>query len=164
MSAADRIVVRTRSGAVRVVTRRTGLGLISTGRATATKRAKEPAPRAEVKPAPKTKATPKKPESAPKQEAAPVPPIVQPEPIPEPVTVPEAPKAYASKSMWADYARQLDVTVTENMTKRQIQAAANDRAESLARLSQPAREGGRLANPGDEPVTEAVTDAHPGIE
>ena len=85
------------------------------------------------------------------------------EPDPEPVAfVPEVPKSYASKATWADYARQLGATITDDMTKAEIQAAARDIADDPARLPQPAPEGGRLETPEDEPVAEEVTHADPG--
>lgn len=164
MSAADRTVVRTRDGQYRVMSRREAAGMISMGRAKLA-----PAPRQSpvravpVKREPVTVVTHERPAMEFRAERGPVHyPVmdtVQTDPEPEPVPfVPELPKSYASKSTWANYARTLGATITDAMTKAEIQAAARDVADDLARLPQPAPEGGRLETPEDEPVPEAGTD------
>ena len=179
MSAADRMVVRTRSGVYRSLPRRTALGLIAAGRVTL-----EPAP---VTP----QAAPVTPELEPVTPSAAVVPLA-----PEPTTItgtpdeiaatmdalapvgdaepdsipadipaeparelPPEPKPTARRGEWADYADSLGVEVTSAMTKREIQQAAEEAATSLANLPQPALTGGRLDTPEDEPVTDgSVTD------
>lgn len=162
MSAADRTVVRTRDGQYRVMSRREAAGMISTGRA---KLAPKP-PRLPVRPVP----VKREPVTVVRYDRpnlgfdpSPVTYYPQTDPEPEPVPyVPEAPKSYASKATWANYARALGATITDDMTKAEIQAAARDVADDLARLPQPAPEGGRLDTPEDEPVPEAGTNADPG--
>lgn len=80
-------------------------------------------------------------------------------PTVEAVPLPPEPKPSARRSDWAEYADSLGVEVTSAMTKREIQDAAADAAQSLTNLPQPALTGGRLETPEDEPVTEeSVTD------
>jgi hypothetical protein len=74
------------------------------------------------------------------------------------VELPPEPKATARRSEWAEYADSLGVEVTSAMTKRDIQQAAEEAAMSLANLPQPARTGGRLETPEDEPAAETVAD------
>jgi hypothetical protein len=74
------------------------------------------------------------------------------------VELPPEPKATARRAEWATYADSLGVEVTSAMTKNQIRDAAQDAAQSLDRLPQPARTGGRLETPEDEPATERVAD------
>lgn len=69
------------------------------------------------------------------------------------VELPAEPKATARRAEWAAYAHSLGVEVTSAMTKNQIRDAAQDAAQSLDRLPQPARTGGRLETPEDEPAT-----------
>ena len=161
MSAADRMVVRTLDGTYRSVPRRQGLGMIAAGRA-------QHAPA----------------EAAPEAPAAPdlYPPemfegteVFQPDVPDEPlegqidlepdepttyvVDLPEEPRGNASRQEWATYAVSLGVEVSDDMTRNKIRDAAQDAAQSLARLPQPALTGGRLETPEDEPVTEgSVTD------
>lgn len=168
MSAADRTVVRTRDGQYRVMSRREAAGMISMGRAKlAPAPRRSPARTVSVEREPVTVVTHERPSLAFRAERGPVHyPImdtVQADPEPDPVSfVPEVPKSYASKATWADYARHLGATLTDDMTKAEIQAAARDIADDPARLPQPALEGGRLETPEDEPVTEEVTHADPG--
>lgn len=75
------------------------------------------------------------------------------------VPLPPEPKPSARRGEWADYAGSLGVEVTSAMTKREIQTAAQEAAQSLSNLPQPALPGGRLDTPEDEPVTDgSVTD------
>lgn len=75
------------------------------------------------------------------------------------VPLPPEPKPSARRGEWADYADSLGVEVTSAMTKREIQQAAEEAAQSLSNLPQPALPGGRLDTPEDEPVTDgSVTD------
>lgn len=75
------------------------------------------------------------------------------------VPLPPEPKPSARRGEWADYADSLGVEVTSSMTKREIQTAAEEAAQSLSNLPQPALSGGRLDTPEDEPVTDgSVTD------
>lgn len=168
MSAADRTVVRTRDGQYRVMSRRAAAGMISMGRAKLA-----PAPRQSpvravpVKREPVTVVTHERPSLEFRAERGPVhyPIMDTVQTDPEPVSVafvPEVPKSYASKSTWSAYARALGATITDDMTKAEIQAAAHAVADDPAHLPQPAREGGRLETPEDEPVTEEVTHADPG--
>jgi hypothetical protein len=181
MSAADRMVVRTRSGAYRSLPRRTALGLIAAGRVTL-----DPAP---VTPqaAPVTAVVPPTPADGehealaatvtepvtitgtPDEIAATMDALApvrdaEPDPIPadipaEPVReLPPEPKSTARRGEWADYANSLGVEVTSAMTKREIQQAAEEAATSFANLPQPALTGGRLDTPEDEPATETVAD------
>jgi hypothetical protein len=72
---------------------------------------------------------------------------------------PAEPRGNAGRDEWAQYARDLGVEVTDGMGRNRIRDAAQDAAQSLARLPQPALTGGRLETPEDEPVTEeSVTD------
>lgn len=162
MSAADRTVVRTRDGQYRVMSRREAAGMISMGRAKlAPAPRRSPARTVSVKREPVTVVTHERPSLAFRAERGPVhyPIMDTVQTDPEPVAfIPEMPKVYASKATWADYARHLGATITDDMTKAEIQAAARDIADDPARLPQPAREGGRLETPEDEPVPEAGTD------
>lgn len=161
MSAADRTVVRTRDGQYRVMSRRAAAGMISMGRAKLAPPRRSPARAVTVKREPVTVVRYDRPHLG--FDPSPVIYHPQTEPDPEPVSfVPEVPKSYASKATWADYARHLGATLTDDMTKAEIQAAARDIADDPARLPQPAPEGGRLETPEDEPVTEEVTHADPG--
>jgi hypothetical protein len=74
------------------------------------------------------------------------------------VPLPPEPKPTARRGEWADYAGSLGVEVTSSMTKRQIQTAAEEAAQSLSNLPQPALTGGRLETPEDEPAAETVAD------
>lgn len=222
MSAADRMVVRTRDGSYRSFPRRTALGLISRGQATA---ATADAP-ARVDPAPAA-VDPLGPHGDEYQEpqawygidvidpphlhfqtvteprshgdeyqekrdqlltdmaAALDVPVEVLTPIEDGVNhwsaaddsaemaaalgisdMPTEPRGNASRQEWADYASDLGVIVTDGMTRNKIRDAAQDAAQSLARLPQPALPGGRLETPEDEPVTEeSVTDDEdPGTE
>jgi hypothetical protein len=185
MSAADRMVVRTRSGAYRSLPRRTALGLLAAGRVTL-----EPAPvtpqAAPVTPEPEpvtpsTAVVPPNPydleifgptadeldadDSASSADdvgdgswSAERGPIVYDVPEPTARELPPEPKPTARRADWAAYADSLGVEVTSAMTKREIQQAAEEAATSLANLPQPARTGGRLETPEDEPATETVAD------
>lgn len=77
----------------------------------------------------------------------------------------EQPKGNAGRAAWAEYASVVGVPVTDEMGRNEIRDAVVAKMES-DRMSQPAFsefEGGRLATPEDEPVTEsAVTHADPG--
>lgn len=190
MSAADRMVVRTRSGAYKSLPRRTALGLIAAGRVTP-----EPAP---VTPqaAPVTAVVPPAQHddehqalaamttepvtitgtpdeiAATMDALAPVGDVDQVTPklqyvsssldadVPtvEAVPLPPEPKPTARRGEWADYADSLGVQVTSDMTKREIQQAAQEAATSLTNLPQPALTGGRLETPEDEPAAETVAD------
>jgi len=80
-------------------------------------------------------------------------------PTVEAVPLPPEPKPSALRGVWAEYADSLGVEVTSTMTKREIQQAAEEAAQSLSNLPQPALTGGRLETPEDEPVTDgSVTD------
>lgn len=162
MSAADRTVVRTRDGQYRVMSRRAAAGMISMGRAKlAPAPRRSPARAVSVKREPVTVVAYDRPHLG--FDPSPVTYYPQTDPEPEPVPyVPEMPKSYASKATWANYARSLGATITDDMTKAEIQAAARDIADDPARLPQPAPEGGRLETPEDEPVAEEVTHADPG--
>lgn len=97
-------------------------------------------------------------------------PITYPVPVAEPaqvdvptveaVELPAPPRGNAGRRQWAEYAQEhLGLEVTSSMTRNEIRDAALERLESLARLPQPALEGGRLDTPEDEPVTDgSVTD------
>lgn len=74
------------------------------------------------------------------------------------VPLPPEPKPSARRGEWADYADSLGVEVTSAMTKREIQTAAEEAAQSLTNLPQPALTGGRLETPEDEPAAETVAD------
>lgn len=74
------------------------------------------------------------------------------------VPLPPEPKPSARRGEWADYADSLGVEVTSDMTKRAIQQAAEEAAQSLTNLPQPALTGGRLETPEDEPATKTVAD------
>jgi len=77
----------------------------------------------------------------------------------------EQPKGNAGRAAWAQYAGVVGVPVDDEMGRNEIRDAVVAKLES-DRMSQPAFsefEGGRLATPEDEPVTEsAVTHADPG--
>ncbi len=74
------------------------------------------------------------------------------------VPLPPEPKPSARRDVWAEYAGSLGVEVTSDMTKRDIQTAAEEAAQSLSNLPQPALPGGRLETPEDEPAAETVAD------
>lgn len=183
MSAADdRMAVRTPSG-YRSLPRRAALGMIATGRATAVTR---PVRRAGA-PVGGRWVTTDVPRGAAMNETTGE--VTAPgESLPEAVSVPHPvdevvtelvdevdgdasandvddvagvvePRGNASRAAWVDYAASVGVVVLDDMTRNDIRDAVKS-----VRMSQPAREGGRLANPGDEPVTKVVTSAHPGIE
>lgn len=157
MSAADRMVVRTRDGAYKSVPRRTGLGMISRGHAQVAPDGDAPAPTIEA---------PDEPHNDEYQAAA----VTEPDaatPNPtgtseqdEPaLDLPAEPRGNASRQEWAEYAVSLGVEVTDGMSRNRIRDAAQDVAQTLDRLPQPALSGGRLDTPEDEPVTEeSVTD------
>lgn len=198
MSAADRMVVRTRDGAYRSVPRRTGLGMISRGQAEA---ATTPAPpvAADVDPlgphgdeyqtptaeqahaqlahamgVPVEVITPTaldNPYRHPLEGVDPVDllPEFQAErgPVEFPITreLPAEPRGNASRAEWAEYAISLGVDVTDGMSRNKIRDAAQDAAQSLDRLPQPALTGGRLETPEDEPAAERLADDEdPGTE
>lgn len=77
----------------------------------------------------------------------------------------ERPKGNAGREAWADFARAHGMTITDAMSRNYIRDTVVAMLEN-SRMSQPAFgefEGGRLATPEDEPVTEsAVTHADPG--
>lgn len=93
--------------------------------------------------------------------------VVDEDPTSLPIEAPavEQPKGNAGRAAWAEYAGVVGVTVTDEMGRNEIRDAVVAKLES-DRMSQPAFsefEGGRLATPEDEPVTEsAVTHADPG--
>lgn len=183
MSAADRMVVRTRDGAYRSVPRRTGLGMISRGQAEA---ATTPAPpvAADVDPLGPhgDEYQEKRDQLLPDMGAAlDVPdeevtdtelPDGEPEDYddwpddPEPAAqLPAEPRGNASRAEWAEYAISLGVDVTDGMSRNKIRDAAQDAAQSLDRLPQPALTGGRLETPEDEPAAERLADDEdPGTE
>jgi hypothetical protein len=74
------------------------------------------------------------------------------------VPLPPEPKPTALRSVWAEYATSLGVEVTSTMTRRQIKDAAEEAAQSLSNLPQPALTGGRLETPEDEPAAESAAD------
>jgi hypothetical protein len=175
MSAVDRMAVRTRSGEYRSLPRRQALALIAAGRAEAAKgsRLAEPvAPVHDVE-APTVPAAPESPHTTPgdassdafvEELGAEIAEFIQTQgpawnAQPDDVrtvpvdALPAEPKATARRTEWADYAESLGVEVTAAMTKNQIRDAAQDAAQSLDRLPQPARKGGRLETPEDEPAT-----------
>lgn len=217
MSAADRMVVRTRDGSYRSFPRRTALGLISRGQATAAAAAvPQAAPPAEVDPlgphgdeyqekrdqlltdmaaalnVPVEVLTPiedgvnhwsaadDSAEMAAALGISALPPLTT---VDVEITTtletaellgardirvarPAEPRGNASRQEWAEYAVSLGVEVTDGMSRNRIRDAAQDVAQTLARLPQPALPGGRLETPEDEPVTEeSVTDDEdPGTE
>lgn len=175
MSAADRMVVRTRGGAYRSVPRRQGLAWIAAGRASV---ADGPVTPADVSEAP---GVPPEPEDAPTGQQDPQTGYVDlsapehdatglqyvglfeedvPDGVPtvEAVELPPLPRGNAGRAEWADYAQEhLGLVVTSDQTRNDIRDAAQDaHAAALARMPQPAREGGRLDTPEDEPATETV--------
>lgn len=208
MSAADRMVVRTRDGSYRSVPRRVGLGMISRGHATPAKGGTaaggypepgytipspaEPAPLETIEVEITTDSdtarmlglediaaveqpepiviggTPEQVEAIMDALAPVLEPVGPDEVLPDgeiptvyAVELPQEPKQTALRSVWVDYARSLGVEVTSEMTKNQIRDAAQDAAQSLANLPQPALPGGRLETPEDEPATEeSVADAN----
>lgn len=93
--------------------------------------------------------------------------VVDEDPTALPIEAPavEQPKGNAGRAAWAQYAGVVGVPVTDEMGRNEIRDAVVAKLES-DRMSQPAFsefEGGRLATPEDEPVTEsAVTHADPG--
>lgn len=178
MSAADdRMVVRT-AGGYRSLPRRVALGLISAGRAKADRGPQAPAQDVEAPTVPATPdsppTTPQRAQDAPPDVPAPQEDAVAPTgntdidvddvwpgvspagdvPTVEAVELPEPPRGNAGRKDWADYAQEhLGIEVTSDMTRNQIRDAAQERLQALARLPQPAREGGRLETPEDEPAT-----------
>lgn len=195
MSAADRMVVRTRSGEIRSIPRRQALALIAAGRAEAERRSRPAEPIRQPDPGiitgtPETittkmdeptgapRAVPRElveedhPELGPALAAltltsASTAPGLQyvsgtedaDVPTVEAVPLPLEPKPSARRGEWAEYADSLGIEVTSVMTKRDIQQAAEEAAQSLSNLPQPALTGGRLETPEDEPVTDgSVTD------
>ena len=183
MSAADWMVVRTRSGAYKSVPRRKGLAMIAAGRASIAGRGKQGYQTPALNPTPPVERSPKPPAQSVDQarkriaDAMGLPvEAITPTPdsnphdaaanngarlmaelderqAPAPRELPPEPKRAARRGVWADYADSLGVEVTSAMTKRQIQDAAEEAAKSLANLPQPALTGGRLETPEDEPVT-----------
>jgi hypothetical protein len=188
MSAADRMVVRKRNGEVRSMPRRQALALIAAGRAEAEKRSRlaEPITARAVEVRNLATGEPASVEIDGIDQSAtftPMPPTVEIEitttpetaallglqpvsvlvdedvPTVEAVPLPPEPKPSARRGEWAEYADSLGVEVTSAMTKREIQQAAEEAAQSLSNLPQPALTGGRLETPEDEPVTDgSVTD------
>lgn len=187
MSAADRMVVRTGSGAYKSLPRRTALGLIAAGRAQIAPKpeaAHAPLTPADEPPAPVMPATPDSPPAPQEHTQTTAPAVGDAEPDVIPVDIPAAPvpvgpdetlpdgeiptvyavelppepKSTARRAEWADYADSLGVEVTSAMTKTQIQVAAEEAAQSLSNLPQPALTGGRLETPEDEPAAETVAD------
>ena len=177
MSAADWMVVRTRDGSYRSVPRRTGLGMISRGQASVAPANAAPAPVYAVEPDAPASVDPLGPHGDEYQ--APVTldaPAVTPdadgvteEPVnvaPEPYSeAPPEPRGNASRQEWAAYAYSLGVEVSDDMSRNKIRDAAQDVAQSLDRLPQPALTGGRLETPEDEPAAERLADDEdPGTE
>lgn len=186
MSAADRMVVRKRNGDVRSMPRRQALALIAAGRAEAEKRSRLAEPIRQPDPVvitgtPEAVATKMDELTGRLAEALDVPvEVITPTPGSNPfdvtaaqgqemmdhlaaetahVELPPEPKPSALRGVWAEYADSLGVEVTSTMTKREIQQAAEEAAQSLSNLPQPALTGGRLETPEDEPVTDgSVTD------
>lgn len=177
MSAVDRMGVRVRGGGYRSLPRRQALALIAAGRAEADKGSRLAEPIRQPDPVEIT-GTPEAIDTL-MDELAPVdvdqvPPELgagdAPElqyvsdtgdddvPTVDAVPLPLEPKPSARRGEWADYAGSLGVEVTSAMTKREIQQAAEEAAQSLTNLPQPARTGGRLETPEDEPATETVAD------
>ena len=166
MSAAYRMVVRTLDGAYRSVPRRQGLGMIAAGRAQrAPADAAPPALAVEAPAAPDlyppelfegTEVFQLDVPDVPLEGQIDLEPDV---PVTYVVDLPEEPRGNASRQEWAAYAHDIGVEVHSGMSRNQIRDAAQDAAQSLARLPQPALPGGRLETPEDEPVTEeSVTD------
>ena len=179
MSAADRMVIRTRDG-YRSVPRRVGLGMISRGAAVGSTIEEE---------TPDAVALPLEPTEPHNDEYQSTPDLYPPElfegtavfqpdtpdelgpdqidltpdedvPTVEAVELPDAPRGNAARQEWADYASEyLGIEVTDAMSRTKIREAVQEQLQSLARLPQPALTGGRLETPEDEPVTEgSVTD------
>jgi hypothetical protein len=203
MSAADRMVVRTREGAYRSVPRRQGLGMIARGQAQAA-----PAGEPTVSPAPADTAgvdplgphgdeyqaptnlyppelfegtdvfqpdtpyeigpdqidlAPDDDEDDPLDSTADATFKVVRGPVeyhPEALAagLPAEPRGNASRQEWAEYAVSLGVEVTDGMSRNRIRDAAQDVAQTLDRLPQPALSGGRLETPEDEPAAERLAD------
>lgn len=84
-------------------------------------------------------------------------------PTVEPVAIPDPPRGNAARKQWVAYATEyLGLEVTDDMTRNQIRDAAAVQLDALARMPQPAREGGRLDTPEDEPVAEGAASEDPG--
>lgn len=191
MSAADRMAVRMPGGEIRSVPRRVGLAMIAQSRATH-ERAGEPASARKVrKSTPRPVAAQSAAHGAVTVVTAESPALMQTagtgyvdlsdvdvdesvevpgfdeDPTALPIEAPavEQPKGNAGRAAWAEYASIVGVDVTDEMGRNEIRDAVVAKLES-DRMSQPAFsefEGGRLATPEDEPVTEsAVTHADPG--
>lgn len=188
MSAADRMVIRKRNGEIRSMPRQQALGLIAAGRAEAEKRSRpaEPITARSVEVRDLATGEPASVEIDGIDQSATFTPMrtveieitTTPEtaallaglhpvsvttdedvPTVEAVPLPPEPKPSALRGVWAEYADSLGVEVTSTMTKREIQQAAEEAAQSLSNLPQPALTGGRLETPEDEPVTDgSVTD------
>ena len=173
MSAADRMVVRTPDGAYRSVPRRAGLGMIAAGRAQAAPMEpatiEVPTDLAELLDAASTSAPTievptdlaelldgddrdEEPDDEPEDYDD------WPDDAEQAVSLPAEPRGNASRAEWATYAVSLGVEVTDDMTRNKIRDAAQDAAQSLARLPQPALPGGRLETPEDEPAAERLAD------
>lgn len=178
MSAADRMVVRTRGGSYRSVPRRQGLAMIAVGRATADDGAQAAVQDVEAP------GVPPEPQDAPTGQQDPQTGVIDlsdpvhdtasleyvglfeeelPDGVPtvEAVELPPLPRGNAGRADWAEYAQtHLGLVVTSDQTRNDIRDAAQDaHAAALARLPQPAVTGGRLDTPEDEPVTDgSVTD------
>lgn len=189
MSAADRMAVRMPDGEIRSVARRVGLAMIAQSRATHERAGQPVSARKARKSTPRPIAAQSAAHGAvtvvtaespgmiraergpvvfPKIEAtAPAPAAVDDDPTALPIEAPavEQPKGNAGRAAWAEYAGVVGVPVTDEMGRNEIRDAVVAKLES-DRMSQPAFsefEGGRLATPEDEPVTEsAVTHADPG--
>lgn len=177
MSAADRMVIRTANGTYRSVPRRVGLGMISAGRAERAPAGSQPptatstiyVPGVDVAVVEQGVREDAPPEPHDDEHDLSIEPAPQLQyvaettdddvPTVEAVPLPPEPKPTARRGDWAEYADSLGVEVTSAMTKREIQQAAEEAAQSLSNLPQPALMGGRLETPEDEPVTEeSVTD------
>lgn len=176
MSAADRIIGRTSTGAVRVVTGTARVDALASRRASNTAASRNQSARARKIPAAPAGPTPAK--AAPITLHMMVPVEVEVdleddvpdaftevlhEPAPEvPDLADLLPKRNGSRQAWAETAAQLGVPVEESMSRNDIVDAVEAHL-SPDRMSQPAREGGRLASPEDEPVSEDVRNEDPGI-
>lgn len=178
MSAVDRMAVRVRGGGVRSLPRRQALALIAANRAEAdtgsrlAEPIRQPDP-VEITGTPEAIATTMDElapitlapvdmanvEIAPAGELQYLSDTDDPDvPTVDAVPLPPEPKPSARRGEWVDYADSLGVEVTSSMTKREIQTAAEEAAQSLTNLPQPALPGGRLETPEDEPATETVAD------
>jgi hypothetical protein len=145
MTAADRMVVRRADGTPMSVTRRQGLQMISVGRATPARTPVHVS--VELRGAEAF-------EAAKIAFGAPIPTQDRDEDSPGDPQLSE-PRGNASRAVWATYAAAVGVVVSDDMTRNQIRDAMTP-----DRLPQPAREGGRLETPEDEPAPERVPDGN----